>query len=290
MKPPPFDYHAATSVDEVVALLAEHGGEAKVMAGGQSLMPLLSLRLARPAQLIDLNRIGALAGIAADNGTVSIGAMTRERAAERSEVVAAKVPALAEALPFIGHTAIRNRGTIGGSIAHADAAAELPAVALVTDAQMVVRSVRGERVIEAADFFDGHFTTTMAEDELLTEVRFAAQPSTATCGFHEVARRHGDFALVGVSAVVDLDGDTVRSARVGLFGVADKAVRAAEAEAVLAGQRFDTEAIAAAANEAARHIDPASDLHASAEMRRHLTSVAVRRALDSALRRAQGAS
>lgn len=290
MKPPPFDYHAATDVDEVLALLAEHGGDAKVLAGGQSLVPLLSLRLARPAQLLDINGVGGLSGITATDAGITVGAMTREREAERSALVAGRVPVLAEALPHIGHASIRNRGTIGGSIAHADASAELPAVALVTDAEMIVRSVRGERTIAAADFFDGHFTTTMADDELLTEVRFATGPVGAGWAFYEIARRHGDYALVGVAAMVDLDGDNVREARLSLLGVADRAVRATEAESALVGQRADADALAAAAAEAGRHVDPSSDLHASADVRRHLTSVAVRRALETATARAKGVS
>ena len=171
MKSAAFEYHAPRSVEEVVALLAEHGDEAKVLAGGQSLMPLLAMRLSRPEHLVDINDVDSLSGISANGDGLAIGALTREREAERSSLVAERAPVLAEALPMIGHVTIRNRGTVGGSITHADASAEIPAVAVVTGAELVLRSTRGDRVVPAEDFFDGHFTTTMEDDELLVEVR-----------------------------------------------------------------------------------------------------------------------
>jgi CO/xanthine dehydrogenase FAD-binding subunit len=195
---------------------------------------------------------------------------------------------LAEALPLIGHVSIRNRGTMGGSIAHADASAELPAVAVATGAEMVVRSVRGERVVPADEFFVSHFTTALDDDELLTEVRIPSGPAGAGWAFHEIVRRHGDFALVGVAAMVVLDGDRIGEARITLMGVADRAVRAAAAEAGLAGQAVDADIVAAAASEATKDLDPASDMHGSAEFRRHLAGVAVRRALTTAAGRAGG--
>jgi len=287
MKNAPFEYHAPGTVDEVLALLAEHADEAKVLAGGQSLVPLLAMRLARPAQLIDINGVAGLSGITPVNGDgVAFGALTREREAERSALVTERLPVLAEALPMIGHVSIRNRGTVGGSIAHADASAELPAVAVVTGAEMVVRSAGAERVVPADEYFVGHFTTCMADDELLTEVRMPSGPAGAGWAFHEIVRRHGDFALVGVAAMVTLDGDRIGEARLALMGVADRAFRATGAETALAGQPADASTFEAAAREATKDLEPASDIHGSAEFRRHLAGVAVRRALTTASGRA----
>jgi carbon-monoxide dehydrogenase medium subunit len=289
VKNAPFEYHAPRSVDEVLSLLAEHGDEAKVLAGGQSLVPLLAMRLARPSQLIDINEISDLAALRPLDGTgVAFGTLTRERDAERSALVAERLPVLAEALPMIGHVSIRNRGTIGGSIAHADASAELPAVAVVTGADIVVRSTRGERIVPAEEFFVSHFTTSMDDDELLTEIRMPSGPAGAGWAFHEIARRHGDFALVGVAAMTSLADGAVSEARVTLMGVADRPVRATGAEAALIGQPANDETIAAAAQEAIRDLDPASDMHGSAAFRRHLAGVAVRRALATAASRAGG--
>jgi carbon-monoxide dehydrogenase medium subunit len=291
MKTAPFEYHAPRSVEEVVALLAEHGDEAKILAGGQSLMPLLAMRLSRPEHLIDINDVDSLAGISASADGLAIGALTRERDAERSSLVAERSSVLAEALPLIGHVTIRNRGTIGGSITHADASAELPAVAVVTGAELVLRSARGDRVVPAADFFDGHFTTTMEDDELLVEVRVPSGPAGAGWAFYEIVQRHGDFALVGVAAMVALDEDRrIRETRLCLIGVADRAVRAPVAEASLTGQMPTVDAFTAAAADAARDLAPASDMHGSAEFRRHLAGVAVRRALTTAAERAGATS
>src|SRR5581483_7492103 len=197
MKPPAFDYVAATSVEHALAELAAHGDAAKLLAGGQSLVPLLNLRLAAPARVVDLNRVSALAFVEARAGGVAIGAMTRQRTVERSALVAARVPLLADALPWVGHAAIRNRGTIGGSLAHADPAAELPAVALCLDARFTVRDARKARAL-AADFFTGYLTTALAPTELLTEVWFPDLPPHSGTAWSELARRHGDFALAGV--------------------------------------------------------------------------------------------
>jgi len=290
MKTPAFEYHAPRTIDEALALLADYADDAKVLAGGQSLVPLLAMRLARPAQLVDINEIDDLGGIHPINGTgVALGALTRERTAEHSPLVAERAPVLAEALPYIGHVSIRNRGTIGGSIAHADASAELPAVAVVTGAEMVVRSARAERVIPADDFFVGHFTTSMADDELLTEIRIPSGPDGAGWAFQEVARRHGDFALVGVATMVTITDGHVGEARIAMMGVADRAVRASEAEASLVGQPVDAATIDAASHVAIRGLEPASDIHGSAEFRRHLAGVATRRALTAAVERAGGA-
>jgi CO/xanthine dehydrogenase FAD-binding subunit len=287
MKTAPFEYHAPRTVDEVLSLLAEHGDEAKVLAGGQSLVPLLAMRLARPSQLVDINDVDGLAYIRPlDADGVAFGALTRERDAERSPLVSEQVPVLADALPLIGHVSIRNRGTIGGSMAHADASAELPAVAVIAGADMVVRSSAGERVVPAEEFFGGHFTTSMADDELLTEVRIPSGPAGAGWAFYEIARRHGDFALVGVAAMLTLDGDRIDDARLALIGVADRAVRAPDAEAALRGHAANVDTFAAAAREATKDLEPASDMHGSAEFRRHLAAVATRRALTTAASRA----
>jgi CO/xanthine dehydrogenase FAD-binding subunit len=290
MKPAPFSYVAPDTVDEVLAVLGEHGDEAKVIAGGQSLMPLLAMRLARPAHLVDLNGIASLDGIEDRGAVVAVGATTRERAAERSELVAARIPVLAEALPLIGHVSIRNRGTVGGSLAHADASAELPAVAMLTEAEMVVRSSRAERVVPADDFFISHFTTSLADDECLLEVRLPATAPATGWSFQEVARRHGDFALVAAAAMVTLDASrAIAAARICMIGVADRPVRARDAEAALVGSPVAADTFAAAAADAARDLEPASDIHGSGAYRRHLASVTVRRALTTAAERA-GAS
>jgi carbon-monoxide dehydrogenase medium subunit len=287
MKTAPFEYHAPRTVDEVLSLLAEHGDEAKVLAGGQSLVPLLAMRLARPSQLVDINEVDGLEYIRPlDGDGVAFGALARERDAERSPLVAEQVPVLADALPLIGHVSIRNRGTIGGSMAHADASAELPAVAVIAGADMVVRSSAGERVVPAEDFFAGHFTTSMADDELLTEVRIPSGPAGAGWVFYEIARRHGDFALVGVAAMLTLDGDRIGDARLALIGVSDRAVRAPDAEAALRGQSATPDAFAAAAQEATKELEPATDMHGSSEFRRHLAAVATQRALTIAAQRA----
>lgn len=289
MKTPPFEYSAPGTVEEVLDLLAEHGDEAKLIAGGQSLMPMLAMRLARPAQLVDLNGLASL-GVIEDRGdAIAFGAMTREREAERSALVAGRVPIMAEALPYIGHVSIRNRGTIGGSLAHADASAELPAVALLCEAEMVLRTSRAERIVAAEEFFVSHFTTALADDECLVEVRFPAASPMAGWSFQEVARRHGDFALVGAAAMVTLDlGRRIQAARICLFGVADRPVRARKAETALVGASVSRDSFESAAAEASGDLEPASDIHGSSAYRRHLAGVTVRRALTTAAERAGG--
>jgi CO/xanthine dehydrogenase FAD-binding subunit len=288
MKPAAFEYHAPDTLEEVLHLLAEHGDEGKIIAGGQSLVPMLSMRLARPAQLIDVNGVAALAGVELAEGALRIGATTTERVVERSPIVAPNAPALAEALPLIGHLAIRNRGTVGGSIAHADASAELPAVAMATDASMVVRGPGGERVVGADEFFVGHYSTTLADDECLVRIDIPTATASAGWAVQEVARRHGDFALVGVAAMVALGaGTTIAQARVCLFGVGERPVRAAEVEASLVGAEATPETFEAAAADAVRDLTPGGDVHGSGEYRRHLARVTVRRALATAAERAR---
>ena len=282
MKLPQFEYEAPTTVGEAVDLLAEHGDEASVLAGGQSLIPLLALRLARPAVLIDINGIDELSGVSAIDGRVVIGAMTREYVAEESGTVADTVPLLAAALPLIGHEAIRSRGTIGGSLAHADPAAELPAVARALDAEFVVRGLSGERVIPAAEWFEGYLTTSRRPDELLVEVRFPAAEDDTGVSFHEVARRHGDFAIVGLATSLVLSGGVISDARLALTGVSDVPVRAAAAEELLAGERPSTELFDEAARRATADLDPPGDLHGSPGYRKTVAAAVVRRGLRAA--------
>jgi aerobic carbon-monoxide dehydrogenase medium subunit len=282
MKLPPVEYEAPTTVAEAVDLLAEYGDEASVLAGGQSLIPLLALRLARPEVLIDINRIDELAGVSAANGDVAIGAMTREYVAEESGTVADALPLLAAALPLIGHEAIRSRGTIGGSLAHADPAAELPAVARALDAEFVVRGPSGERVIPAAQWFDGYLTTSRRTDELLTEVRFPAAGPVTGVSFEEVARRHGDFAIVGLATSLVLSDGVISDARLAFAGVSDVPFRAAAAEDLLAGERPSAELFDEAARRATEDLDPPADLHGSSDYRKTVAAAVVRRGLRAA--------
>jgi carbon-monoxide dehydrogenase medium subunit len=282
MKLPPVEYEAPTTVAEAIDLLAEHGDEASVLAGGQSLIPLLALRLARPEVLIDINGIAELSGVSAANGHVAIGATTREYVAEESGTVADTLPLLAAALPLIGHEAIRSRGTIGGSLAHADPAAELPAVARALNAEFVVRGPSGTRVIPAAQWFDGYLTTSRRPDELLAEVRFpAAGPGTGV-SFEEVARRHGDFAIVGLAASLVFSDGVISEARLAFAGVSDVPVRAAAAEDLLAGERPSAELFDEAARRATEDLDPPADLHGSSDYRKTVAAAVVRRGLRAA--------
>ncbi|HEY7012724.1 MAG TPA: xanthine dehydrogenase family protein subunit M [Streptosporangiaceae bacterium] len=283
MKLPQLDYEAPATVAEAVELLAEHGDEASVLAGGQSLIPLLALRLAYPGVLIDINGIPELSGVSAADGWVTIGAMTREYVAEESGTVADTVPLLADALPLIGHEAIRSRGTIGGSLAHADPAGELPAVARALEAEFVVRGPSGERVVPAEEWFEGYLTTSRGPDELLTEVRFpAAGPGTGT-SFQEVARRHGDFAIVGLATSVTLSDGAITDARLAFAGMSDVPVRAVAAEDLLAGERPSAGLFEEAARRATDGIDPPGDLHGSPEYRKKVAAALVRRGLQAAV-------
>jgi len=290
MKPAPFDYFSPATVEEALALLDEHGGDAKPLAGGQSLIPAMNFRLARPAVLVDLNRIAELAYVRAAPSGVAIGAMTRQRAVERSDDVARAAPLLAEAMPSIAHPQIRNRGTMGGSIAHADPSAELPAVMLALDAQFRAKSATGERSIPAGEFFKGMLETALAAGELLVEIAVPPLPARSGTAFLEMARRHGDYALVGVAVVVTLDPrGRCKEAKLGLLSVGDGPVLATEAGKVLAGQSPSEELLRAASDAAAtRDVDPPSDIHASAAYRRQLVSVLTRRALARAFERAGG--
>lgn len=289
MKPPPFEYFDPASVEEALALLKEHGEEAKVLAGGQSLVPLLNFRLARPRYLIDLNRIPAFSYIREVNGGLAIGAMTRQRAVERSPLVREHCPLLAEAMPLIGHPQIRNRGTIGGSLAHADPAAELPAVVAALRGELVVRGADRQRLLTPEQFFVSYLTTALEPSELLVEVRLPASPPRTGWAFLEVSRRHGDFALVGVAAVLTVDEAGVCThAALALTGVGPTPVLASRAAQGLVGGGPTAEAFEEAARRVSEALRPDSDLHASAEYRRHVAGVLTRRALARALERAKG--
>jgi len=282
MKLPPVEYEAPTTVAGAIDVLTEYLDEASVLAGGQSLIPLLALRLARPAVLVDVNGVDELSGVSTTDGWVAIGAMTREYVAEQSGTVADAVPLLAAALPLIGHEAIRSRGTIGGSLAHADPAAELPAVAMALDAEFVVRGPAGERVIPAAQWFEGYLTTSRRPDELLVEVRFPAARRGTGVSFQEVARRHGDFAIVGLATSLVLSGEVISDARLAFAGVSDVPVRATAAEDLLVGERPSTELFDEAARRATEDLDPPGDLHGSSDYRKTVAAAVVRRALRAA--------
>lgn len=289
MKPPVFEYTAVSSIDEAVAELGQHGDAAKLLAGGQSLVPLLNMRLATPERLIDLNRVAELVYITARSGGLAVGAMTRQRAVERSALAATHVPLLSDALPWVGHFQIRNRGTLGGSLSHADPAAELPAVALCLDARFTVRGPAGERTLVAQEFFLTQLTTALAPTELLTEAWFPAIPRNSGSAWLELARRHGDYALVGVGAVVTMSGDEIGEARIALTGVGDRPIRAREAEAQLMGESPTPSMLAEAVEAVRRAIDPGSDIHATAAYRRHIAGVLTGRAIRLAVARATGA-
>ncbi len=286
MKPPPFEYHRAGSADEAVALLAEYGDEAKILAGGQSLVPLLSLRLAHPAHLVDINPASELAAVTNGNG-LRMGALVRHRSVERSDLVLDTNPLLAFAVRFIGHTAIRTRGTLGGSLAHADPAAELPTVLAVLDGSIEACSARGTRTISAKELFQGFLTTTLGSDELLTAVQVPVLPAGTGWSFQEFSRRSGDFAIVGVAATVRLDGrGDVAEARLAFSGVDSIPVRATAAESILTGATPSAELWSTAAREGAGPLEPPDDIHGSAPYRRHLAGVLAERALAEAHRRA----
>jgi len=290
VKPAPFEYHCPRTVDEGAALLARYGDDAKILAGGQSLVPLMNMRLARPANIIDINRLESLAYLRDDGRALRIGALTRQRAAERDPLVAKRCPLLRDALRLVGHVQIRNRGTIGGSIAHADPAAELTAILVALDGEVTARGPAGTRVIAARDLFVSYLTTSLDPRELLTEVRIPAMPAGAGWSWMEIARRHGDFALAGVGVVLAVRGGKIADARIGLTGVAPTPVRAADAERLLAG-RVPSEDLWNGAAEAVRAaVTPDADIHASAEYRKHVAGVLTQRALREAWERAREAA
>jgi carbon-monoxide dehydrogenase medium subunit len=290
VKPAPFEYHAPATVADAVGVLRDFGDEAKVLAGGQSLVPIMALRLARFDHVVDLNRIAELRGVERRNGTVGVGAMTRQAEVERDPVVADAVPLLARATPLIGHFQIRNRGTVGGSLAHADPAAEYPAVALALDAEFEVQSTTGSRAVPASEFFVSTFMTALDTDDVLAAVHFPVWGGR--CGFavEEVARRFGDFALTGAVCGVELDGeDRVARSAIAMFGMGSTPLRAPQAEAGLAGSSTGDVDVEEVGRAAAAETDPPDDIHASAAYRRKVGGVVVARALRTAIEEAKGA-
>ncbi len=290
MKPAPFDYQAPASLEAALDVLARHGADAKVLAGGQSLIPVMNFRLAAPALLVDINKLAELDFIRrGEDGSLRVGALTRQRRLERDPLVAESAPLLHEAVPFIAHPQIRNRGTLGGSLAHADPAAELPALAVALRARFRLQRSGSERWVEAGDFFGGLFTTALEPDEILAEVAIPSLPPRTGWAFLEVSRRHGDYAQVGIAALVTLDeAGRCREARLVFLSVGDRPVEAREAARLLAGEEISQQAIEAAAEKASREeMDPTGDIHASAAFKRHLARVLTGRALRRAAERAR---
>ncbi len=293
MKPPPFKYHAPRSQAEALGYLAKYGDEAKPLAGGQSLIPTMNFRLAQPEVLVDLNHLHELDTIrATDDGGVSIGAMTRQRAVERSPLVAERLPLLHETMPYIAHPQIRNRGTFGGSLAHTDPASELPAITTILNANFRVANQQRERWISAADFFVDLFETAIEADELLLEVVIPPLSTGTGYAFKEIARRHGDYAIAGVAATMRLaDDGRCEAARLVYFSVGPKPMESAQAATMLQGQQPTTEAISAAVEAAVREeLDPHGDIHASEKYRRHLAKVLGQQVLTQAAQRAKTGS
>ena len=288
MKLPPFDYACPATVAEAVALLASRDGDAKLLAGGQSLVPMLAFRLAQPALLVDLRKLAGLRAIRISSDGVALGAMTRWRDIEDDERLETAHPLLKAAVAHVAHYQIRNRGTVGGSLAHADPAAEMPGIAITCEAEIAVVGSSGARVIAAADFFEGPLMTALAPDEIITEVRLPAWPAGRRWGFQEFARRRGDFAMAAAALFYDPDASgRATNAHVGVIGVADRPLRLTAVESVLNGRAIDEAAIAAAEAAAAAAVDPPDDIHASAAYRRALVGTMVERALThaAALRR-----
>ena len=287
MKPPKFDYYDPRSLDEALALLDRHSDDAKVLAGGQSLMPLLNMRLARPSIVVDINQIEELNYVRASDSGIAIGAIARQRALQTEKLIAERVPILREGAYYIAHPQIRSRGTICGSIAHADAAAELPALALALDAEMILTSAKAARTVGAKAFFQSFFTTALKANEILTEVRFPAPPKDSAWSVLEISRRHGDFAIAGIIAglVLESNREVIAHARLVYFGVGATPIRVTAAEEALIGQAASESAFEAAAQSAKQGIDPTSDIHATEEYRRALAATLTKRALRAALQK-----
>ena len=286
MKPAAFEYVVANSIEQAVATLAQAGGDAKILAGGQSLVPMLNFRLLRPAILVDINRIPDLAFIQDAGDAIKIGALTRHHQLETSPVIAKHFPILSHAMTHVAHLAIRNRGTIGGSLSHADPAAELPMMALLLGAKLHIISGRGKRTVDAREFFLDALTVDLTEDELLTEIHLPKLPPHTGWGFEEVPRRAGDFALAAVAATITMSAGVMKEARIALTGVAPTPIRASEAEVLLVGKKFEAKLMAHVIETIRAAIEPETDLHASSDYRRHLVGVLAGRALATALQRA----
>jgi len=289
LKPAEFQYHRPRSVDEAFSLLKEFGDDGKILAGGQSLMPLMNFRLAQPAHLIDINFIDGMDYVRNENGAIKIGCLARQSSVLAESLVNQRCPLLAEALTYVGYEQIRNRGTVCGSLAHADPAAELPAVLLALDGLVTVGNSTGRRDIAARDFFQSYLTTALTSDELVLEASIPAQPARAGSSFVEFARRFGDFAIVGVAALLVASKDEIAEARIALTGVGDKPWRQRKLEETLIGKKGAPELFNKTAREVAASISPNADIHASEAYRRSLANVLTRRALSNAWREAQNA-
>ena len=286
MKAPKFSYVRAESVDHALELLDEHGEDARILAGGQSLMPTLNMRLSQPEILVDINRLEELKGIKLDGDTIVIGALTRHVEVMNSEIVSKHLPLIAEAMPYVAHVAIRNRGTIGGSIALSDPAAEMPACALALGASLVVQSSEGKREIPAEEFFHGLYETARAENELLIEVRFPIQKEGNVSVFMELARRHGDFAIAGICAYGKVSGNTIDDMRLVYFASEDRPMIGENAIAALNGKTWSDDTKDAVACALENDLDPMANLHGSSAMKMHLQKVLTGRAMDTAISRA----
>ena len=284
MKPAAFDYIAADSIAMAVEALAQAGDDAKIIAGGQSLVPMLNFRMLRPSILVDINRIAGLDAIDETGNAIRIGALTRHYQLETSPLIARNLPALSCAMTHVAHLAIRNRGTIGGSLAHADPAAELPMMALLLDAELRVASGCGERTVAARDFLLGALTVDLAPGEIITRIELPKLPPRTGWGFEEVARRHGDFALAAVAATLTVSGGAIEQARIALTGVGDTPLRTAEAEGLLVGHALEPDLVSRVIDAVRATIEPETDLHASSDYRRHLAGVLTGRALAAAWR------
>jgi carbon-monoxide dehydrogenase medium subunit len=288
MKPAPFKYIVASSLDHALALKAEHGDEARFLAGGQSLIPAMNFRLARPEVLIDINGLTEFSGIdLSEGGRVRVGALTRYRSLERDADFLGACPLFADALPHIAHPQIRNRGTIGGNLSHADPASELPTLAVAMQAEMGIASATGERRAPASEFFLGLLTTDLGSDEMLVDITFPARrPRSGAC-FMEIARRRGDFAIAGVAALVSLDDEWLcAEVRIALCGVGDTPVDASGAASTIVGYRLTSEVIEAVAGRVQQLIEPSGNVHASADYQRHVAGVLTQRVLRTAHQRA----
>lgn len=290
MKAPKFGYVRAESVDHALKLLDEHGEDGRILAGGQSLMPTLNMRLSQPEILIDINRLDDLKGISLDGDTVRIGALTRHVEVLNSDIVKEHLPLIAEAVPHVAHVAVRNRGTFGGSVALADPAAEMPACVLALGGTIVLRSVAGTREVAADDYFKGLYETERRDNELLVEVRIPSQKKDKVSVFLELARRHGDFAIAGLAAYGSVSGKTVTDMRLVYFGSEDRPTLGANAIAALAGREWSDETRAAVAAALESDLEPMSNLQGSSAMKMHLQKVLTGRALDAAVARAGGAA
>lgn len=290
MKPAPFEYIAPDSLAEALGALQSYGYEAKLLAGGQSLIPVMNFRLAQPAVIIDINNIAELTTLTSgEDDTLRAGAMVRQNRLEQSVLVAQKAPLISEVMPYVAHPQIRNRGTIGGSLAHADPAAELPVVMVALQAEFRLQREGGERWVQAQDFYQSLFMTALEPEEMLVEVAIPPLPPGAGFAFTEIARRHGDYAQVGVAAIVTLDEeDVVRQARIVFLNVGEKPMLATEAAEMMVGERATEELLEEAATAASeREIEPLGDIHASTEYKRHLAAVLGERTLRQAVDRAR---